>query len=203
MNSIQKNFFEINSSKADIDNDLSSILGAISKITWESERPQCCFEENHLVIVTSDGKGFHVNELQIEEKCPLLKEISTIYHERGSKHYKIEIDSSIMAEIVSYITLGVLTVNCRFTARLFKVIRMLELHDLQLIGEYDFLEDLSTDNVFAFLKFADENKLEFLEKEVLNFISVNFAAVRSHQNWVNFARNNPVLTGKIFDSMKC
>lgn len=185
-----------------LEKQLSNLQEEITKITWELDRPECCFEENHLVIVTAEGKEFHVNELVIEQKCPLLKEIATISYDKGVKHMQIAIDTPVMAEIISYLTVGIFTPICRFSARYFRIMRMLELYEMQLIGEFDLLNDLDTGNVFAFLNFAEENKLKFMESEILKFVYVNFDIVKNHHGWTNFTRKNPIMTAKIFEMMK-
>lgn len=184
-----------------LEEEISHLTEEIQKLMWEMDSPQCCLEDEfHLIIVTSDNKGIHTNELFVEEKCPYLKEISNIYFERGVKHFKVEIEFKIMAEIVKFIEYGADGISeCKYSEKLVKTINMLEMKELKEAAEIAFLWEMSYGNALELLKFAEKNALKIMKHRVIEFIASNFENMSNHHQWKSFSENNFNLFSEIIN----
>lgn len=182
--------------KKEISNELDEII--ILKLQAESY-----FQYNlHQIIVTPDGTKFYMSELDIEECCPMINEISTIYYESGVKHLRVDIESDIMAEIFSFIYYGRFTNNVQFTGSLFKIITMLELDLMRIVGEFLLIRQINFLTIFSLLQFSVKYKLSILEEKIITTIAAYYDIFKGHQEWIPFARNNLPVTVKIFERIK-
>lgn len=199
--------FAIHQTEADVENlknQISTVSNDIEDIKRRLNKPDCCFDddENHLVITTLDGKQFHVNELDIEECCPMLKHVSTIYYEREVKHFKVDIESDIMTEIISFISCGRFTENVHFTGPLFKIITMLELDIMRIVGEFLLIRHINILTIFSLLRFAVKYKLAILEEKIITTIAAHYELFKIHLEWIPFSQSLLPVTVKIFEKIK-
>lgn len=163
----------------------------LDKTLWALQKPDCCFtDEPHIIIVTSDGKGVHMNAELLEEKCPMLKEIALFYTERDAQHCLVQIHSKIMKEVVHFMEYGHLPADCEIDDDMIKVAKMLEMEDLVRFIEMMLLSNVDFMNALEKLMIAVKYSMEFMKEQILNFIAMEYENFRNHPEWRSFAKGN-------------
>lgn len=195
--------FKLEKEIKQIQREMMNVQSDIQSLLLELQKPNCCFEDkNHVIIVTSDSKWYHMNVHFLEEKCPQLKEIAGISIERGQLYYRVDIDSSIMGEIMNYWNHQTVSPNCKFTIEFTKIVKMLEIEELANLCEISLLKTLTVDNSIKMLDFSVVYSLNFLKEMIVEFITKNYEEIKTHRQWNDFCQNHFQLNIEILSKLE-